>query len=325
MKEKILITGANGQLGTELSEALGSVYGDENLILSDVRRPSKKVELGHFELLDVTKSEQLEFIIRKHRITQIYHLAAILSAAGEKNPTLAWHVNLQGTLNILETAKNYKIKKVFIPSSIAVFGSSTPKIKTNQKTIVEPQTVYGISKYAGELWSKYYFEHFGLDVRSLRYPGLISYKTPPGGGTTDYAVEIFFKAVENNFYTCFLEQDTYLPMMYMPDAIRGTLDLMETESKNITVRTSYNFAAVTFSPNEIAKEIQKHLPNFKINYEPDFRQNIANSWVQSIDDTEAKNDWNWKHEFDLGRITQDMLSNLKKISKKNMDQMAKIM
>jgi nucleoside-diphosphate-sugar epimerase len=243
-------------------------------------------------------------------VTQIYLLAAILSATGEKNPNLAWHLNMQGLLNVLDIAREEKLSKVYWPSSIAVFGPTSPKKDCPQQTIIEPITVYGISKYAGEFWCNYFFHKYGVDVRSLRYPGLISYKSAPGGGTTDYAIEIFYEALENKKYTCFLEKDTYLPMMYMPDAIRATIELMEAPKEKISVRTSYNLAAMSFSPEEIGTEIKQHIPGFHISYAPDYRQDIANSWPQSIDDSVARNDWGWKPEYNLSRMTADMLDNL---------------
>jgi nucleoside-diphosphate-sugar epimerase len=239
-------------------------------------------------------------------------LAAILSATGEKNPNLAWHLNMQGLLNVLDIAKEEKLSKVYWPSSIAVFGPTSPKKNCPQQTIIEPITVYGISKYAGEFWCNYFFHKYAVDVRSLRYPGLISYKSAPGGGTTDYAVEIFYEALEEKKYNCFLEKDTYLPMMYMPDAIRATIELMEAPKEKITIRTSYNIAAISFSPEEIATEIKKHIPDFRMNYNPDYRQAIANSWPQSIDDSVARQDWGWKPEYDLSAMTEDMIENLDK-------------
>jgi len=248
-------------------------------------------------------------VIRQN-VTQVYLLAAILSATGEKNPGLAWNLNMQGLLNVLDIAREEKLHKVYWPSSIAVFGPTSPKKDCPQQTIIEPTTVYGISKYAGEFWCNYFHQRFGVDVRSLRYPGLISYKSAPGGGTTDYAVEIFHEALEENKYTCFLKEDTYLPMMYMPDAIRATIELMETPANRIDIRTSYNISGMSFSPAEIAAEIKKYKPDFTISYEPDYRQKIADSWPQSIDDSKARNDWGWKPEYDLAKMTRDMLENL---------------
>jgi nucleoside-diphosphate-sugar epimerase len=254
--------------------------------------------------------EMLHVQVIRQGVTQIYLLAAILSATGEKNPGLAWHLNMQGLLNVLDIAREEKLHKVYWPSSIAVFGPTSPKQNCPQKTIIEPSTVYGISKYAGEFWCNYYFNKYGVDVRSLRYPGLISYKSSPGGGTTDYAVEIFHEALEHKQYNCFLERDTFLPMMYMPDAIRATIELMEAPGEKIRERTSYNLSAISFSPEEIAAEIKKHIPEFSITYAPDYRLAIAKSWPQSIDDSVARSDWGWKHDFDLAGITNDMLENL---------------
>jgi nucleoside-diphosphate-sugar epimerase len=254
--------------------------------------------------------EQLHVLVIRHNITQIYLLAAILSATGEKNPLLAWHINMQSLLNVLDIAKEESIDKIYWPSSIAVFGPNSPKETTPQHTIIEPTTIYGISKYAGERWCEYYNHRYGLDVRSLRYPGLISYKSAPGGGTTDYAIEIFHEALEEKTYNCFLKESTYLPMMYMPDAIRATIELMEADKSRISVRSSYNLGGMSFSPKEIAAEIKKHIPEFTITYEPDYRQQIADSWPQSIDDILARNDWGWKPEYCLEKMTVDMLKNL---------------
>jgi nucleoside-diphosphate-sugar epimerase len=256
--------------------------------------------------------EMLHVQVIRQGVTQIYLLAAILSATGEKNPNLAWHLNMQGLLNVLDIAREEKLSKVYWPSSIAVFGPTSPRQNCPQQTIIEPTTVYGISKYAGEFWCNYFFNKFDVDVRSIRYPGLISYKSAPGGGTTDYAVEIFHDALEVKHYDCFLQKDTYLPMMYMPDAIRATIELMEAPKDRIKTRTSYNVAAMSFSPEEIAAEINTHIPEFTISYKPDYRQAIANSWPQSIDDSVARADWSWKPEYDLRRMTGDMLENLSK-------------
>jgi nucleoside-diphosphate-sugar epimerase len=254
--------------------------------------------------------ETLHVLVLRNNITQIYLLAAILSATGEKNPPLAWHINMQSLLNVLEVAKEENLAKIYWPSSIAVFGPNSPKDSTPQHTVIEPTTVYGISKYAGERWCEYYFSRYNMDVRSLRYPGLISYKSQPGGGTTDYAIEIYHDAIRHKAYTSFLKEDTYLPMMYMPDAIRATIELMEADSANISVRSSYNIGAMSFSPKEIAAEIKNHIPEFTIGFKPDSRQNIADSWPKSIDDSLAKNDWGWKPEYDITRMTEDMLRNL---------------
>lgn len=310
--EKILVTGANGQLGSELTEALRSVYGTEAVIASDIRHTESKA--GPFEELNVLNKGKLTDIIRKHRITQVFHLAAMLSATAEKQPEKAWELNINSLLYVLDAAKEKLIKKVYWPSSIAAFGPNTPKTYTPQYTITDPNTVYGISKLSGELWCRYYFEKYGTDVRSLRYPGLISYKAAPGGGTTDYAVDIFIQALRMGSYECFLQEDTTLPMMYMADAVRATLELTEAEASRIRIRTSYNVAAVSFSPSEVAAEIQKHIPDFRISYKPDFRQQIAESWPQTIDDVQAREDWGWKHRFDLSNIAKDMLENLKKFS-----------
>lgn len=312
-KEKILVIGASGQIGVELTLALRKLYGASNVIASDLREQSPLLEgTGPYVSLDVMNKEMLHVQVIRQGVTQIYLLAAILSATGEKNPGLAWHLNMQGLLNVLDIAREEKLTKVYWPSSIAVFGPTSPKQNCPQKTVIEPTTVYGISKYAGEFWCNYYFNKYGVDVRSLRYPGLISYKSAPGGGTTDYAVEIFHEALEEKKYTCFLEKDTYLPMMYMPDAIRATIELMEAPKEKIKERTSYNLSAISFSPEEIGAEIKKHIPEFSIAYKPDYRQAIANSWPQSIDDSVARNDWGWKHEYDLDRMTDDMLRNLQK-------------
>lgn len=311
LKEKILVIGASGQIGVELTMALRKIYGNQNVIASDLREQNPLLEgTGPYVSLDVMNKEMLHVQVIRQNITQIYLLAAILSATGEKNPNLAWHLNMQGLLNVLDIAREEKLHKVYWPSSIAVFGPSSPKKNCPQQTIIEPSTVYGISKYAGEFWCNYYFHRYGVDVRSLRYPGLISYKSAPGGGTTDYAVEIFHDALEEGRYTCFLEKDTYLPMMYMPDAIRATIELMEAPADRLSVRTSYNLAGMSFSPEEIAAEIKKQIPDFQISYEPDYRQQIANSWPQSIDDSVARQDWGWKEEFDLAAMTSDMLHHL---------------
>lgn len=310
-KDKILVIGASGQIGVELTLALRQQYGNDNVVAADLRTENELLK-GHgpYVSLDVMNREMLHVMAIRSQITQIYHLAAILSATGEKNPGLAWHLNMQGLLNVLDIAKEENIKKVFWPSSIAVFGPSSPKIHCPQSTIIEPVTVYGISKHAGEEWCKYYHDHYGVDVRSLRYPGLISYKSAPGGGTTDYAVEIFYEAKRQQHYDCFLKSDTYLPMMYMDDAIRATIELMESPADNLTVRTSYNVSGMSFSPAEVADEIKKHIPGFTIEYNPDYRQKIADSWPSSIDDTKAREDWKWKPQFDLSKMTEDMLANV---------------
>ena len=311
IKEKILVIGASGQIGVELTLALRKIYGNANVVASDLREENDLLKgTGPYVSLDVMNKEMLHVQVIRQNFTQIYLLAAILSATGEKNPNLAWNLNMAGLLNVLDIAREEKIHKVYWPSSIAVFGPTSPKKNCPQQTIIEPTTVYGISKYAGEFWCNYYFQRFGLDVRSIRYPGLISYKSAPGGGTTDYAVEIFHEAREEKKYECFLKEDTYLPMMYMPDAIRGTIELMEAPADKISVRTSYNLSGMSFSPKEIAAEIKKHIPDFAMSYKTDSRQNIANSWPQSIDDSVARKDWGWKQEYDLEKMVVDMMSNL---------------
>jgi nucleoside-diphosphate-sugar epimerase len=310
-KEKILVIGASGQIGVELTMALRKIYGNANVVASDLREENELLKgSGPYVSLDVMNKEMLHVQIIRQNITQIYLLAAILSATGEKNPNLAWSLNMQSLLNVLDIAKEEKIQKVYWPSSIAVFGPTSPKQNCPQQTIIEPITVYGISKYAGEFWCNYYHHRFGIDVRSIRYPGLISYKSEPGGGTTDYAIEIFHQAIEEKKYNCFLNGDMYLPMMYMPDAIRATIELMEADASKISIRTSYNISGMSFSPKEIAAEIKKHIPDFIINYQPDYRQQIAQSWPQSIDDTTARKDWGWKAAFDLEAMAKDMLANL---------------
>ncbi len=310
-KEKIMVIGASGQIGVELTLALRKIYGNANVVASDLREENDLLKgTGPYVALDVMNKEMLHVQVIRQNITQIYLLAAILSATGEKNPNLAWSLNMQSLLNVLDIAREEKLTKVYWPSSIAVFGPTSPKQQCPQQTIIEPTTVYGISKYAGEFWCHYYNQRYGVDVRSLRYPGLISYKSAPGGGTTDYAVEIFHEAIEEKRYTCFLKEDTYLPMMYMPDAIRATIELMEAPKEKITVRTSYNLSAMSFSPAEIAAEIKQHIPGFVMEYAPDYRQVIADSWPQSIDDSVARADWGWKHEYNLPKMTADMLQNL---------------
>lgn len=310
-KEKILVIGASGQIGVELTLALRKIYGNANVIASDLREENDLLKgTGPYVSMDVMNKEMLHVQVIRQGITQIYLLAAILSATGEKNPHLAWSLNMQSLLNVLDIAREEKLHKVYWPSSIAVFGPTSPKQNCPQQTIIEPTTVYGISKYAGEFWCNYFHQRYGVDVRSLRYPGLISYKSAPGGGTTDYAVEIFHEALEEKKYTCFLNEDTYLPMMYMPDAIRATIELMEAPAEKISVRTSYNLSAMSFSPKEIGEEVRKHVPEFKMEYKPDYRQEIANSWPASIDDSVARRDWGWKEEYDLKAMTVGMIRNL---------------
>jgi nucleoside-diphosphate-sugar epimerase len=311
-KEKILVIGASGQIGVELTMALRNIYGNANVVASDLREENALLHgTGPYVSLDVMNKEMLHVQVIRQNITQIYLLAAILSATGEKNPNLAWNLNMQGLLNVLDIAREEQVRKVYWPSSIAVFGPTSPKKNCPQQTIIEPITVYGISKYAGEFWCNYYNKRFNVDVRSLRYPGLISYKSEPGGGTTDYAIEIFHDALEEKSYESFLKRDTYLPMMYMPDAIRATIELMEAPQEKISVRTSYNISGISFSPAEIAAAIKKRIPEFQIKYKPDYRQAIADSWPQSIDDSVARKDWGWTHKYDLEKLTDDMLKNIK--------------
>ncbi len=307
---KILVTGALGQIGSELTAALKKIYGDANVITSDVAASNLSEAFQPYEQLNVLDKTRLGEIIKKHNINIIYHLAAILSAAGEKNPSLCWDVNMNGLYNILEAARELKIKQIICPSSIAVFGPETPCDNTPQETIILPKTMYGLTKAAGELVCDYYVAKFGIDVRGLRYPGLISYKTLPGGGTTDYAVEIFYEAIKNKSYTCFLKADTTLPMMYMPDAIRGTIALSQADFSSLKHHSNFNFAGISFSCEELAAEITKRIPEFKIDYKPDFRQKIADSWPKSIDDSSSKNEWGWKPQFGLSEMVDDMLSNL---------------
>ena len=312
-KENILVIGACGQLGTELTVALRNVYGENHVVATDIycADPAFK-EQGIFEELDAMDGKRMAALVDKYQVTQIYHLVAMLSAKGEQNPLFAWKLNMESLLNVLEIAREKQLHKIYFPSSIGVFGFDTPKQNTPQQTIINPTTIYGISKQAGEHWCNYYFDKFGVDVRCLRYPGLISHNTLPGGGTTDYAVDIFYKALEQGSYECFLSEDTYLPMMYMPDSVKGTLDLMHAPANQIKTRTGYNLAAISFSPKEITQAIQKHIPEFTISYKPDARQQIANSWPNSIDDTHARQDWGWKHHYDLETMVEDMLVNLKK-------------
>lgn len=307
--KKSLVIGANGQIGSDLVQGLANRIGAENVIASDIREGNHgEVQ---FEILDILDAEKLKVVIEKNNVGTVYLLAALLSATAEQNPMFAWKLNMEGLFNVLDLAKDKIIDKVFWPSSIAVFGPTTPRDNTPQTTVMEPTTVYGISKQAGERWCEYYHNKYGVDVRSIRYPGLISYKAEPGGGTTDYAVAIYYKALQEGKYECYLQDDTYLPMMYMEDAIKATIDLMHTEEDNIKIRSSYNLAGISFSPTEIANEIKKHIPEFTISYAPDFRQEIANSWPKSIDDSKAQKDWGWKEKYDLGSMTEEMLKGLK--------------
>jgi len=307
-KKSILVLGANGQIGTVLTAYLREQFGRDRVIASDIRTP--EVESGPFELIDVTDARRIDEMVVKHRVGQIYHLAAILSARGEQMPLKTWSINMEGLLNVLEVAKTRELDKVFFPSTIAVFGATTPRVQTANEVPLLPTTVYGITKVAGENWCNYYHKRYGLDVRSLRYPGIIGYQSEPGGGTTDYAVEIYHKALSEGAYTCFLGPDTRLPMMYMDDAIRATVQLMEADSVKIRKRHSYNLAAVSFTPAEQAESIRKLMPEFQMDYKPDFRQQIADSWTESIDDSEARMDWGWRHKFDLDAMTRDMCMHL---------------
>ena len=311
-KEKILVIGASGQIGVELTLALRKIYGEANVIASDLREQNPLlIGTGPYVSLDVMNKEMLHVQVIRQGITQIYLLAAILSATGEKNPSLAWNLNMTGLLNVLDIAREENLSKVYWPSSIAVFGPTSPKVDCPQHTIIEPTTVYGISKYAGEFWCNYYHHRYGLDVRSIRYPGLISYKSAPGGGTTDYAIEMYHEALSAEKYVCYIKEETALPMMYMPDAIRATIELMESSADKIKVRTSYNVSAISFTPGQLANEIRKRLPDFKVDYKPDYRQAIADSWPGSINDSSARNDWGWKEEYDLSRMTDDMILHLR--------------
>lgn len=312
MHKSILILGACGQIGTELTFALRELHGAERVIASDIREGSESLmSSGPFEMLDATNYDAMEDVVMHYEIEEVYLMAAMLSATAEKFPMKAWHLNMSSLFNVLNLAKDKKISKVFWPSSIAVFGPTTPKVNTPQSTVMEPATVYGISKQSGERWCAYYFRKYGVDVRSVRYPGLISWKTSPGGGTTDYAVEIFHEALSRQEYQSFLAEDTTLPMMYMDDAIRATIELMGSEPSRIGIRSSYNLSAMSFSPAEISESIRGHLPGFSVKYAPDFRQEIADSWPHSIDDSAAREDWGWKPEFDLEKTTAEMLRNLK--------------
>lgn len=309
----ILVIGACGQLGTELTFALCELHGNNHVLATDIRKPDSSMFECSFEILNAMDKDGLETLVTEYNISQIYHLAAILSAKGEENPTFAWELNMKSLLNVLEIAKKHELDKIYWPSSIAVFGPSTPIDNTPQNTIMDPNTVYGISKLAGERWCAYYFEKYGVDVRSLRYPGLIGYKSLPGGGTTDYAVDIYYKALQGETLDCFLTENTALPMMYMRDAVKATIDLMQTDINNVKIRSSYNISAMSFTPAQIATTIQKHIPSFKINYKPDFRQAIADSWPNSIDDTPARTDWGWQPQDDLESMTSDILNNLSKL------------
>lgn len=311
MSQTILVLGASGQIGSELIEKLRTIYGSTHVVASDIRNGSPSLmNSGPFEIIDATDKEAIFTVVKKYNVTQIYLLAAMLSATGEKFPQKAWDLNMTSLLAVLDLAKDKHINQVFWPSSIAVFGSTSPKIHTPQKTIMEPSTVYGISKISGEFWCNYYHEKYGVDVRSLRYPGIISWKTKPGGGTTDYAVDIFFSAIEQKNFECFLSKDSCLPMMYMEDAVSATVQIMQAKPEQIKIRTSYNLSAMNFTPKELALEIQRHIPNFTITYKTDYRQDIADSWPNSIDDSRARDDWGWSPNYTLSKMTKDILKNL---------------
>ena len=307
----ILVLGAGGQVGSELVEKLRAKHGKDKVVATDIREIENQE--GPFEVLNALDQEKLREIVDRYKIEEIYHLVALLSATAEKQPEFGWKLNMETLFTVLDLAKEGKIKKVFWPSSIAVFGPNTPRQESPQHTVTDPTTVYGISKLAGERWCEYYAKNYGVDVRSIRYPGLIGYKSLPGGGTTDYAVDIYHKALESKSYECFLQKGTYLPMMYMEDAIRATIELMEAPSESIKIRSSYNLGGISFAPEEIAAEIKKHIPEFEITYAPDFRQKIAESWPGSINDTAAQQDWGWELHFDLKKMTEDMLKTLNKV------------
>ena len=310
--EKILITGALGQIGTELTNRLVEIHGKENVIASGLDRWDKNLtSAGYYERMDVSNAQLVRQIVQEYEITTVYHLASLLSGTSERQPQFAWRLNVEPLLTFLELAKEGLLKKVFWPSSIAVFGKGIPKHNVGQDVVLNPTTVYGISKMAGEKWCEYYHEKYGVDIRSIRYPGLISWKTPAGGGTTDYAVEIFYEAIEEGKYQSFIKEDTAMPMLYMDDAINATLQLMDAPSENLTVRSSYNLGGMSFTPAELTEEIKKHIPSFETTYEPDFRQAIADSWPASIDDSVAKKDWGLHYEFGVEEMTTDMIKNLK--------------
>lgn len=311
--DTILVIGSSGQIGTELVMELRARYGNSRVIASDLKPSAGPVmESGPFETLDVLDKQKIHEVIRKYNVKEVYLLAALLSATAEQNPMFAWKLNMESLFNLLELAREGHIRKLYWPSSIAVFGPTTPRVNTPQYTVIEPSTIYGISKQAGERWCEWYFRKYNVDTRSLRYPGLIGWKSAPGGGTTDYAVHIFHEALRHNRYECFLSENTALPMMYMPDAIRATIEIMDAPAEKIRIRGAYNLAGMSFSPAEIAAEVSSHCPGFSISYKPDFRQQIADSWPQSIDDSEARKDWGWKPRFDLRAMTADMFANLKR-------------
>jgi nucleoside-diphosphate-sugar epimerase len=309
--KRVLVTGGMGQIGSELVPELRRIHGKENVVVGDLSRPpQEELTTGPNEQVDVTVKESLERVVEQYDIDTVYHMAAILSAAGEKDPWLAWRVNMDGTYNVLEVARDHEMVRVFFPSSIAAFGPESPRINTPQETVMRPRTMYGLTKVAGELLCNYYFNKFGLDVRGVRYPGIISNKTLPGGGTTDYAVEIFYEAIKHMKYQCFLREDSTLPMMYMPDCIKATIDIMNADLNNLKHHADFNLAAISFSPRELAEEIKKHLPKFTITYKPDHRQAIADSWPKSIDDSAARGEWGWKPNYDLPAMVKDMIEAL---------------
>jgi nucleoside-diphosphate-sugar epimerase len=313
MTTKILIIGACGQIGTELTHKLRAIYGINNVVASDIRKLNNDiVNEGIFEVINALDYNQIEHLVEQYHITDVYLMAALLSATAEKNPAFAWDLNMNSLFHVLNLAKAGKIKKIFWPSSIAVFGPTTPRENTPQYTIMEPSTVYGISKQTGERWCEYYNHQYGVDVRSIRYPGLISWSTPPGGGTTDYAIDIYHKAITEGKFTSFLAENSALPMMYMEDAIKATISIMQTEPSKVKIRSSYNLSAMSFTPAEIAQEIKKHFPNFSVNYAPDFRQKIADSWPASIDDSFARQDWGWHNDYNITSMTIEMIDKLKK-------------
>jgi nucleoside-diphosphate-sugar epimerase len=310
--KKILVTGAVGQIGSELTMALRKRYGNDNVLATGRKtKPSETLHnSGPFEFIDITKRETVEQVVKEYDIDTIYNMAAILSAVGEEKPLICWNVNINGLYNILELAREYEMTRVFVPSSIAVFGPETTRENTPQETVLKPKTMYGVTKVAGELLGDYYFKRFNLDVRGLRYPGIISSETLPGGGTTDYAVEIFYEAIKNKTYTCFVKKDTVLPMMYMPDCIKATIDLMEADISKLKHHCDFNLTSMSFSVGELVDEIRKHIPDFKCRYNPDFRQVIADSWPKSIDDSAARREWGWKPKYDLSTVTLDMIDKL---------------
>ena len=310
-KDTVLIIGSCGQVGTELTEALRNLYGTANVIASDIKKPETAFwQEGPFEILDVLDTSKIAEVLKKYKPTQIYHLAALLSATAEKNPKLGWRLNMDGLFYVFDAALEYGVKRMFWPSSIAVFGPNTPKINTPQNCVMDPNTVYGITKQTGERYCEYYQKRYGLDVRSIRYPGLIGYKADAGGGTTDYAVEIFHEALKHEKYECFLKENTSLPMLYMPDAIKATLDITHAAAENVKIRSSYNISGFSFTPEILAEKIKNHIPNFEMTYRPDPRQVIADSWPQRIEDIEARKDWGWENDYDLDAMVADMIKNL---------------